>query len=1150
SDTKIPERHVSPRPHEAMLTRWRSRVALRSSSPTTSIPKIPTVLILPAPFDIEDIPIGRLYCTHPGGPCRALTARNSVRPLPSHHLALRYTSHHLDHLASGSSPSHSSSDHSSSGHYITGHSLSVHTPSDTTDADSSTPLRFVHPSLARTPRCSKAYLHWRFNLLSTMYPPTTFESSDGDSFFESSAILSCKRCRDSISPKDSVEEDIDTDVFEDIKANATAIEVAVDRDVEAGVDAGFGMEVDVRVGVEDEVESSDRGTIEVGVDVVAEIDIPDGKLTPNAVERLEQNKTITRSGMTLEVIKELVNRQVEEVLAAYQANRAANNLEAESQSQNGSDSNNGNIGNGNGGNGNGGDGKGGNRNGVVGLTRWFEKMETVFHISKCPEKYQVKYATFTLLNNDLTWWNSHKRTVKNDATFAMSMKIAHERFQELTMMCTKMVPNEEDQVEKFIGDLLDNIQGNVIAAEPTRLQDLKDQNSGNKARNKNRIGEARGKAYVLGRGDANPDSKVIRGTFLLNTHYAFCYLIQASIEVSIGSFDVIIDMDWLANHHAVIVCDEKIVRIPYGDKVLTVQGDRGDKGEKLELSIISCNKTQKYFKREDLPGLPPTRQVEFQIDLDPGAAPVARTPQRLAPPELQELSTQLQELLDKGFIRSSSSPWGALVLFSKKKDGSFRMCIDYCELNKLTTKLRSSYHQLRVRDKDIPKMVFRTRYGHYEFHVMPFGLTNAPSVFMDLMNHVCKTYLDKFVIIFIDDILIYSKSKKEHAEHLKLILKLLKKEELYAKFLKCDFWLSSVQFLGHVIDNEGIHVNTAKIESINWASPKTPTKIRQFVGLAGYYRRFIEGFLKIAKPMTKLTQKSVKFDWSEKAEDVFQLLRQKLCSALILALPEGSESFVVYCDASRKKELNMRQRRWLELLSDYDCEIHYYPEKAKVVADTLSRKERIKPIRVRALVTTIGQKPSGLLVQLVIPVWKWENVTMDFVTKLPKTSTGQDTIWESLGKHLPLVEFSYNNSYHTSIKAAPFEALSGQKCRSPICWDAVGDAQLTGPEIVHEKLRRSLRSRSLNPRYIRPFKILAKVGMLAYRLELPDQLSRVHSTFLVSSFKKCFVDEPLAIPLDEIQIDEKLNFIEEPVEIMDREVKWLKQSCILIVKVC
>ncbi|GKE22597.1 putative reverse transcriptase domain-containing protein [Tanacetum coccineum] len=257
---------------------------------------------------------------------------------------------------------------------------------------------------------------------------------------------------------------------------------------------------------------------------------------------------------------------------------------------------------------------------------------------------------------------------------------------------------------------------------------------------------------------------------------------------------------------------------------------------------------------EGLPGIPPTRQVEFQIDLIPGVAPVARAPYRLALSEMKELSDQLQELSDKGFIRPNSSPWGAPVLFVKKKYRSFRMCIDYRELNKLTMKnrypllriddlfdqhqgssvyskidLRSDYHQLRVRKEDIPKTAFRTRYGHYEFQVMPFGLTNAPAVFMDLINRVCKQYLDKFVIVFIDDILIYSKSKQGNEEHLKLILELLKKEELYAKFSKCEFWIPKVQFLGYVIDSKGIHVDPAKIESIkDWAFPKTATEIHQF----------------------------------------------------------------------------------------------------------------------------------------------------------------------------------------------------------------------------------------------------------------------------------------------------------------------------------
>ncbi|GJU31273.1 putative reverse transcriptase domain-containing protein [Tanacetum coccineum] len=361
------------------------------------------------------------------------------------------------------------------------------------------------------------------------------------------------------------------------------------------------------------------------------------------------------------------------------------------------------------------------------------------------------------------------------------------------------------------------------------------------------------------------------------------------MPVELGSFNAIIGMDWLAKYQAVIVCAEKIVRIPWGNETLIIHGDGSNQGNVTRLNIILSTKTQKYMQKgfliflahvtakevedksekkrledvpivrdfpevflEDLSGLPPTRQVEFQIDLVPGAAPVARAPYRLAPFEMKGLSEQLKELSDKGFIRPSSSPWGAPILFVKKKDGSFRLCIDYQELNKLTVKnryplpiignlfdqlqgssvylkidLRSGYHQLRVREEDIPKTAFRTRYGHYEFRVMPFGLTNAPVVFIDLMNRVCKPYLNKFVIVFIDDILIYSKNKQEHEEHLKLILEFLKKEELYAKFSMCEFWIPKVQFLGHVIDSKGIHVDPAKIKSVkDWASPKSPTEIR------------------------------------------------------------------------------------------------------------------------------------------------------------------------------------------------------------------------------------------------------------------------------------------------------------------------------------
>nr|GFA65279.1 putative reverse transcriptase domain-containing protein [Tanacetum cinerariifolium] len=404
--------------------------------------------------------------------------------------------------------------------------------------------------------------------------------------------------------------------------------------------------------------------------------------------------------------------------------------------------------------------------GVVGLTRWFKKMETVFHISNCPEKYQVKYASCTFLNNALTWWNSHKRTTGIEAAYAIRNDLTAytRRFQELVLLCTRMVPSEEDKVERFVKGLPDNIQGNVIAAEPIQLQDairiannIMDQKlkgyarsnenkrresqlevnmtgnkNGNKTKNQTRGNEATARAYAIGEGGTNPDFNIVMGTFLRNNCYASILLDSGADRSFVSStFSDLLDvaLSTLDTSYDVELADGRISETNVVLRGCTL----GLLGHPFDIDL-------RPVELEDLPGLPPARQVELKIDLVPGVAPVARAPYRLAPAELQELSIQLQELFDKGFIRPSSSPWGALVLFFKKKDGTFWMCIDYRKLNRLTVKnryplpriddlfdqlqgsrvyskidLRSGYHQLIVREEDIPKTAFRTCYGHYMF---------------------------------------------------------------------------------------------------------------------------------------------------------------------------------------------------------------------------------------------------------------------------------------------------------------------------------------------------------------------------------------------------------------------------------------------------
>ncbi|KAJ9537978.1 hypothetical protein OSB04_030711 [Centaurea solstitialis] len=634
--------------------------------------------------------------------------------------------------------------------------------------------------------------------------------------------------------------------------------------------------------------------------------------------------------------------------------------------------------------------------------------------------------------------------------------------------------------------------------------------------------------------------------------------------------------------------------------------------------------------------------------------------------------------------------------------------------------LRSGYHQMRVREEDIAKTAFRTRYGHYEFLVMPFGLTNAPAVFMDLMNRVCRPYLDKFVIVFIDDILIYSQSKEDHEHHLRLILELLKAEKLYAKFSKCEFWIREVHFLGHVV-NKGVHVDSTKIKAIKkWEAPKTPTEIRQFLGLAGYYRRFIANSSKIAQPLTTLTQKDKKSNWGEKQEEAFQLLQHKLCNAPILALPEGTGE--AYKDASNgngsadhqileaqrealktdnlKKETLHKLEKEFEEKSDG---VRYFKDRIwvpkveqlrKLIMDEAHQskysihpgadkmykglkehywwpgmKKDIATYASKCLTCAIikaeHQKPSGLLQQPEIPEWKWERISMDFVTKLPKTKKGHDSIWVIVDRltksahFLPIKEsFSIDRlaqlyvdgivmrhgvpisiisdrdsrftsrfwqslqaalgtsvdlstAYHPQtddqtertiqtlricyVHCAPYEALYGRKCRSPLNWLEVGESRLLRPDIVQEttdkiklvqeKLKaagdrqksyadnrrkplefqvgdkvllkvspwkgliRFGRKGKLSPRFVGPFEVIERIGPVACRLDLPIELNSIHDTFHVSNLKKCLSEETIILPLEEIQIDEQLRAAEEPIEILDREIKQLRRSRIPIVKV-
>ncbi|GJT07889.1 putative reverse transcriptase domain-containing protein [Tanacetum coccineum] len=527
---------------------------------------------------------------------------------------------------------------------------------------------------------------------------------------------------------------------------------------------------------------------------------------------------------------------------------------------------------------------------------------------------------------------------------------------------------------------------------------------------------------------------------------------------------------------------------------------------------------------------------------------------------LQELLGQLKELQDKGFIRPSSSPWGAPVLFVKKKDGSFRMCIDYTELNKLTIKnryplpriddlfdqlqgsqyfskinLRSEYHQLRVHEDDISKTAFRTRYGHFEFTIMPFVLTNAPALFMDQMNRVCRPYLDKFMIVFIDDILIYSKTREEHEMHLGLVLEFLKKEKLYAKFSKCEFWLQEVQFLRHVINGDGIHVDPSKIEAVkNLKAHRTPSEVRSFLGLARYYRRFIENFSKIAKPLTVLTKKSKTFDWGEEQENVFQTLKDKLCNAPVLALPDGPEDFVGYCDASglglgcvlmqrgkviaySSRQLKIHEKNY----TTHDLELGAVVFALKIWRHYLYDNSSLVIMFVKPVTTSVAQKEAsdesaGL------------QKGLDKMIKLRNDGALYylDRIWVPLKGDVRNLIMDEAHKSKASEAPAYCSNLIPEMEMGRIAMDFVTKRKIIrwrGPELVQETTE--------------------KIS------HIKDRLKAAHDHHKSYADRRKKPLEFSVVPLDKIQVDDKLNLVEEPMEIMEREFKKLKRSRIAIVKV-
>ncbi|XP_058726068.1 uncharacterized protein LOC131597384 [Vicia villosa] len=625
----------------------------------------------------------------------------------------------------------------------------------------------------------------------------------------------------------------------------------------------------------------------------------------------------------------------------------------------------------------------------------------------------------------------------------------------------------------------------------------------------------------------------------------------------LSGLDVILGMNWLEYNYVHINCYNKSVRFSTAEeeeaslvspkqlrqllkeevKMFSLMATLSMENQAIIDELLVVREFPEVFP-DEIPDVPPEREVEFGIDLVPGTRPVSMAPYRMSASELAELKKQLEELLEKKFVRPSVSPWGAPVLLVKKKDGSMRLCVDYRQLNKVTIKnkyplpriddlmdqlvgasvfskidLRSGYHQIKVKDEDIQKTAFRTRYGHYEYSVMPFGVTNAPGVFMEYMNRIFRDYLDQFVVVFIDDILIYSKSEEDHEDHLRTVLQVLKERKLYAKLSKCEFWLKEVSFLGHVISGSGIAVDPSKVDAVlQWESPKSATEIRSFLGLAGYYRRFIECFSKLALPLTRLTCKGRAFVWDTQCEESFVELKKRLTTAPVLTLPNPGEPFVVFCDAclmglggvlmQNNKVVAYASRQ----LRDYDFGLNYHPGKANVVADALSRKtlhmsammvrelELIEQFRDMSLVceTTpqsvmlgmlkinnefldqikAAQKLDANLVDSMVGIDQSENsdfnlnahgmlrfrdricIPDDAELKrliLEEGHRSKLSIHPGATKIFPVSKLAeiYTNVI-VKLHGVPLCIVSDRDPRTPLCWHETGESVVLGPELVRE----------------------------------------------------------------------------------------------------